>query len=351
MILKPLWDYDVEIRASAGYKDNLLLSHNHPEGSAFIATGTDLSLWRISPDQMQVFFFLMGDDTRYLQSSTDPNEDFWVATARLMKPLNTNWLGQINLQYVYEDQVVDASITETNLTPLKATGHIIKAAPSLRRILPHRFWIEGEFAIDRDFFHAPLDNFWQYGPKLTLGRDYKNRSRIELSQTLDWRDYDTRNQTDTTGATIPGTHLTFTRYEVELALHHNWDDARTWRSNTRLLFGINRDNGSGYFDFERYLFSQDLRYVAPKWEIRAQGKVMYYNYDVQTTAPATISAGTQEMFSRRVRTEYILELRAERALTKHLKAFATFERDEAFSNRAFDEFSANTVSAGLSWEL
>src|SRR5437868_9795814 len=58
------WDRTLDVRLAGGLKDNLLLSHNVSEASAFILSGLDLILLRLPVDATLFSFFFSGDDIR-----------------------------------------------------------------------------------------------------------------------------------------------------------------------------------------------------------------------------------------------------------------------------------------------
>jgi hypothetical protein len=341
-----VWDRSFDLRTGVGYKDNVLLGSNVREGSAFETTGLDVMLIRLSTSDTLFNFLLSGDDTRFLQAKDVDKEQSVIAQAQLKQGFGNEWKGAFTVQYFYQNQVYDASITETNFTPVKARGHNLSLRPSVRRALPKNFWLELELAAQRQWFAAPLPTYWQGGPKITVGRDLTHQSDLTLSYSINRRAYDDFNQIaliDGEPTALANTTEGFWIHEVELAWHRNWDEKRHWRSTTRLSYALNRDNGTGFFDYWSYRFVQQLRYHSDPWQIEGRAAISRYDFDHQTVSPADSSA--------RHKTDVTVSLRGERQLLKSLKAFAEYAYERSVSNLAFDNYHVHQVTGGVDWEF
>jgi len=341
-----IWVRSVELRTAIGYKDNLLLGRTPTERSVLIGSGADLTLARLPLDGKQLSFLLSADDTRYLQGHAVDHEDLVVALAQVKVDLSSAWRLGTDLRYVYQDQVVDTSVTETNLTATALRGHGAALLPNVRWDFALNTWLELSGTAQRQFYKAPLDDYWEGGPKLTVGHDYGYRSSVSFGYWWNRRDYDTRRQVSLTNTSLPGTSLQFFQHEVELAWRHNWDSQRRWRTTTRLGFQVNRDNGPGFYDYARYLATQQFRYVAPAWEFKLQGRIYYYNFDHQSVS---LTDSTDP--HRRQKAVAGVSVRGERKLGKQLKLFAEYEYEKSLSNRAVDEYQANKIAGGVGWEF
>jgi len=297
---------------------------------------------RLPTDGAQVVFFLNGEDIRYLAGGPVDKEQSLIAVLQVKKNLAENWSVGLESQYIYQDQVVDASTTETNQTVL-AQGNSFTARPTIRRDFSKNTWLELGLGINRQYFKAPLDDYWEGGPKLTLGHEYGNRSEWALSYDLSRRAYDNREQLTKDGIPIAQSSLEFDRHEFDLAVRNNWDRKRQWRTTTKLGVELNEDNGSGYFDYKRYYVAQQLRFQTSKWELQGRIKFSYYDYTIQTVSNTNTAL--------RNRTDVILNLRGDRQLTKAIKLYGAFEHERVISNRSIDQYRVNVVSGGVDWEF
>lgn len=338
-----IWDQTFNLRAGVGFKDNVVLSPNNRQDSPFLATGFDAMFIRLPIDGPQFLFFVTGDDYRYLRDVSVDKEQSLVAIAKLQKEFAAAWEAGVSLEYFYQDQVFDVSATEADLTTVRLKAHAIRTVPTLQRKLGDHYRLRLEFPAARQYLKEPLDDYWEGGPKLVFERDYGRRSLLFATYQYEQRFYDDREETDSTGAAIPGTSLQFEQHEFEMGNRHYWDEKRRWRTDSKIGLELNRDSGSGYFDYERYQFSQQLRYTAETWMVRGQAKVTYYDYALQTVEPD--SSETREF------TTLGFLLRAEKNFTKSLKLYAEYDYEQALSNRPLHEYHANTVLAGIDWEF
>jgi hypothetical protein len=330
---------EVEVRASAGYKDNLTLNRAATEQSLLIGSGVDVTIARLPLDGKQFNFLLSFDDTRYPQGRDVTHEDFLFALAQFKADVSAQARLGLDARYVFQDQVVDTSVTETNLAATAVLGHGFALVPNARWNLAGATWLELSGTAQRQYYEEPLDDYWEGGPKLMLGHDYGHRSSITLAGAWMVRGYDTREQVSLSGTNIPGTSLDFSQYQAELAWRHHWDARRRWRTATRLEFQVNQDNGPGFYDYRRYGASQQIHYVASTWEIRAQARVSYYDFEFQE-----VSLTNPELRKKAI---VGASLRAEKKLGKHWSLFAEYEYEQSLSNRDLDEYRSNRVASGV----
>jgi hypothetical protein len=338
MSLFPLWDRSFSVRTAFGYKDNVLLSPVNSRGSAFFSSGLEASVFRLAEDGTQLTFLLTADNNHYFSVPQLDNELLVLAQMQLQKPFASEWRATLAFDYFYQDQVLDVSATETNQLAVEVEGHNFQIAPALRRNLGAADWLEISAPVARRIFNDPLDSFWEGGPKLAYGRSYGRKSEWIASYSFTERAYDTRTETTSTNTSIPGTHREFRQHKVELASWHFWDEPRRWRTVTKLSYRRNEDNGSGYFDYDKFQFSEQLRFRAKPWELLAEVRFGHYSFDVQTVS-ATDS-------SLRQLSEFTWHLRAERQFKKWLKGYVDFEQERNYSNQPLERYTVNTVSGG-----
>jgi hypothetical protein len=337
------WDKTLDVRGALGYKDNVLLSKSDRQGSAFWLSGLDVTLLRASLDDSPTLtFFVSGEDRRYFSSESVDKEQLLLSQARLSKNINDNLTFGLLGQYVYADQVFDASSTEAVPEILPVKSQNIQAAVSISRDLPWNSKLEASFTGERQIFQDPLDSYWEAGPTLTWSKRYENHSDASLSYAFDYRDYDTRNAITLAFELVPGSALAFDQHKLEFALDHSWDAARHWRNRTKFLFEINQDNSTGFYDYNRYRFAERFGYFATNWQATIEGKLLHYDYARQPVF------GTSDIRST---WEYVLAFHAERTVWKKLKIFVEGEVDRADSNYAIEQYSANTVMSGFDWEF
>jgi hypothetical protein len=289
-----------------------------------------------------VTIFASAEDRRYFSSADVTHEDLVLSQMKITQEISPRTSVGVLAQYLYADQVFDASVTEELFETLPIKSHNLQLAPMVIWTLPWKLELEARFTGERQIFNAPLDNYWEYGPELTLTRRYGNRSSISLAYRYDHRLYDTRFALDLQRQPLTNAPLHFNQHELELSLSHSFDQARHWRSRTRLLFGMNGDNGVGYYDYRRYRAIQRFGYYRKSWQVSIEGKVLYYDYLRQ---PVPGGSDIRQLW------EYLAGLHAEKNVWKKLKVFADYEYETVKSNFQFERYNVNTISGGVDWEF
>jgi hypothetical protein len=348
--LPKAWLREFAVRGSVGYKDNLLLDSSASEHSISFGSGVDVTVARLPLDGRQLNFLLSFDDTRYPDGRKVDHEDLLLGLAQVKTDLGSHWRFGVDGRYTLQNQVVDTSVTETSPEAQLVQGHSLALLPNVRWMSDGNTWVELSGTAQRAFYREPLDDFWEGGPKLSLGLDYGHYSTVSLSYSSNLRAYDTREQTSLSQTNssmsqtnIPGTSLRFRQHEVEAALRHNWDKERRWRTVTRLGLQVSRDNGPGFYDYDRWYAAQQIRYVAKTWEVRTQGKISYYAFLHQTA--------TDLDQDERRKTLVGADVRGEKQVWRGLKLFATYEYEQSVANRPVDQYQVNIVAGGVIWEF
>src|SRR6266542_321477 len=250
-VLLPKWEHDLSLRTGAGYRDNIALASQSPKESAFIATGLELIFLRLPQDNTQFTFFLSADDLRYLSSGPVDKEQTAFAQALVETELGSAWRGSLAAEYLYQDQVVDVSVTEPGLTTIPIKGHTAIVRAGLRRDFADSYWVMVEMPVQWQFFHEPLDDYSEYGPRLTLGRTYGHQSELSVRYEVTRRLYDHEPLRDAKGVPVPNSRRESTQHDARLTWKHYWDTQRRWRTTTKLGARQSEDNGSGYFDYSK----------------------------------------------------------------------------------------------------
>ena len=335
----PIWNHSFELRGGAGYKDNVLLSNTNAEDSAFWMSGAEAMIFSLPNRGWQFNFFADATDVRYFDAPSVDSEQLALAAAQLNKDLGQGWKSTLGLNYLFQNQVFDASTTYTTESSVgKILGHTLAPRWAARKKL-NQFWIEGEINATRQWLDEPLDDYWQVGPRLVGGYGWRNGSELTLAGQWQRLDYDSREQADSLGAPLPETSLGLDTQLLDLAWTQVWDEKRHWTTVTSIGYEACRDNGSGYYDFNDYRLSQQVRFRDQRWEVTARARVGYYEYSTQTVSDTDTGLRRKTMVSAL--------LRVERKFGKHFKGQISYHWDQSISNLDFDDYQANVVTAGL----
>ena len=336
------WEPSLTLTTGGGYKDNVTLSHAARESSSFVRSGLEARLIRLPLDGTQVTLLVSGEDTRYLTSKSVDYEDTAVAQAEVRKYIG-DWQLAFGAEGGYLDEVIDLSITESNRMAVPVRGAVVRGRPVVQRDFDQGVWMSLELPGSRQYLDAPLDDYWELGPKLTLGQSFANRSEVALSYTFTHRGYDNQLARDVTGAFIPGVTRSDGQHDLALAVKLYCDKQRRWRSLTRASVRGNSDDAGGYFDYRRLQISQQLRFQSKAWLISGEVRVARYEFPGQTVS----GPGSDQ----RSRTDVIVAVRAEGQIVKHLRLYTQFDREQTMSNLKLDEYEVNIVSGGVMVEF
>ena len=338
-ILLPKWDHDLSFRTGAGYRDNVGFSTQSPQASAFIMNAVEFILIRLPENRTQFNLFLNGEDLRFLSSKIVDKEQRAFAQALLKTDFGSGWQVSLAAEYVYQNQVVDVSVTEPGLTTIPVEGHGILVRQGLRHDFADDYWVSIELPAKRQFYREPLDDYWEYGPRVALGKFYSNKSEISVSYEISERGYDIEQLRRTDGTPIPDTRRKSLQQEARLTWKHYWDASSRWRSTTRLAARQNEDNGSGYFDYTKLQAAEQILLRTKNWDISAEAKLAHYDFPIQS--------GTD--LRRRRSSDLAFDFRCERRVASFLKIFAEYNREQVFSNLELERYQVNTVKGGLNW--
>lgn len=344
-----IWDHSVNLRGGLGYKDNVLLSNVDQQGSAFWQTALDAMLLRMDLESGgNLTLFLTAEDRRYFSDIEVEKEQLVLAQGKYEQPFAEVWFWTALGQYMYVDQVFDASATEQVLETLPVKSHNYQLAPGIGRNLPWKSKLELKLVAERQHFNQPLDDYWELGPQLIYTKTYGNKSEATASYTFDHRNYDTREQLDLGFNALEGTSLRYQQHEFELGVNHAWDEGRRWRSRARFLFELNDDNGPGFYDYKRYRLSKRFGYYGDDWLATVEGRILHYDYDVQ---PVEDPGRPSDEWEIRSNWEYVIAAHGEKRVWKKLSVFADVEHEIAKSNFALEEYTVTTVLGGVDWEF
>jgi len=338
----PRWEHDVSVETGAGYKDNVTLSHAAPEASPFFRAAADAMVFNLDLTGPQFTAFVSGEHRQYFSAPALDDEQLVFGEAQVKLPIHDHAVASLAADYIYQNQVLDVSTTETEREAIRVRGHTLTARPRWQVSLLQSAWIGLEAPLARQYLDEPLDDYWEGGPKIELGWKAR-RSELTVDYQAARRAYDDLAALDANGAPLPDEPRRFTEHIARLSWRQYWNVRKRWRTTARLGFKANRDNGGGYFDYNRLSGSGEIRYRTDQWDLKAGARASFYQYLVQPAGPNDPS--------RRERTEVILTASAERKLTRWLWLTAQFEHERIWSNEILDTYTVNTVTGGLKCEF
>lgn len=336
-----LWDSNVSLRTWGGYSDNPSLSPLNAKGSAFIAGGGDLLVYRLPIDGREVSFFGMLEHVAYVEGGLAP-ETIGILDVRYAQTWESGWGISAAFEYAYLNQVFDASDLEGIPFVVRAEGHNLSLKPGVSRTVGKNWRIEMELDASRQWLANPLDSFWDAGPEIGVRRTLPHEGEAGFSYRFRNRGFDSRPPRDENGLPLDGT-LSFEQHEFETFWRQRWGSENRWRSTVRGGFLWSDDNGGGFYDYYRYNLDLSLYYVTRRWEIRADARFRWYIYPTQ---PAEFVGG-----AHRRRSDITLTARGEWIVRKGIRAFLEYSIESSEENGPAADYDKRTVSCGMALEM
>ncbi|MGO8675483.1 MAG: hypothetical protein ACLQVX_06395 [Limisphaerales bacterium] len=338
-----LWNYGADMRGLMGYKENVFLSHTNRQDSPFWDSGGDFLFYRLPSGNWSLNGLLSGDDIRYFGGQSPTHEETALAVAQATGSFGEHWTSTLGANYAYQDQVMDLNAIEPGQA---GTGRVIGNTFTTRSSARGQYapgWAELGMDGTRQLLQSPLDSYWQFGPKLSLGHAFGPRDDLTLSYLWTRLSYDHDPDLDPRGNILTNTHLVLASQTLQLAWRRAWDERSRWRSTLTASYGFDQDNASGFFDRDQYSLASKLEYRAGAWSLSASTTAGAAQYPVQTVPLDGHDHRSKLWFSARARAEW--------RLTKMLKLQANFSFDRAFSNLDIDDYFTHTISIGAEFQF
>lgn len=349
----PVWTTTVTLRGSGGWRDNALLSGTNAQETPFAGYGFEAFVLRMPIDAHRWTLFVGGEDRRYLRTidSGIPGQpvdgDAWLSTyAEYRHSGPSGWSPGLVGQHLYANQVFDASTLADGLGSVRTKVHSLTAHPSLRWSRGQGFRMELGYGWQRQNFAAPIDGFWQMGPRAVVAWDYADNSSVEATVRHEDRPYDSRPAANLLGIPEPDTVARFTQLNADLAWKHQWCDKPRLRSTVRLFQMVNRDEAVGFYDFDRWGVAGTLRWEGQRWGALVGARWSHWTYDRQFISPAP-----EDLFKYRDNKDYEANARLSRKLGRHATLFAEFLWERQDSNVPLFTYDSRTFTGGLEWEF
>lgn len=334
------WELTANLRVAAGYKDNVLLSAVHDEGSGFARGEAEVFWWLPPSPRFEALAFANVAVTRFVDSEENPRE------LQAFAHTEARWFaGPWQLTVLTEgyrlDQVFDLSETrvERLTAKLAVTGGL---ASTVLRWEPAANWhVELKPAVQRDRYRDGSDDNTQRSGRVTLGRAWREgRFAATIAAQALERDYVRRVRYTVAGRPLLGTDLNFRQREAEARFSATWDAGRRWSTATALGWADNDDNGSGYFDYEQQIARQEITWARAPWKVRLLGRAARFDYAVQTV-------GIGIAPPNRIKEEFLGQLRVERQFGPRLTGYVDYAWERSRSNDPLARYRVKTALAGV----
>ncbi len=340
------WHPSATLRASVGWRDNVLLSPFAPIDRAFGRAEVEAMLLRPMHEHWEFLSFVSGDVLRYFSPPTETaGEQQWALHAegrwQPLEPLRVSLKGA----GYFRDMVVDFSETEARreVAPTRVYGGYAMAAT--RALLPGGFAFEPSIQVRRTDYREYAGDHEEVRSGGRLEWERGSALAISVAGFEGRRDYDKRPNYSASGRVLPGTHLKFRLRDGEVRVRTGgirvdgeWNVAATVG---RLE---NRDEASGYFDYDQERARLELGWEGVLWRVGLDGEAKRTEYRIQTV-------GSGITPPPRRADDTAATLRVERLLTNRWTLFAENHWERSRSNEREFSYRMNTVLAGVQREF
>ena len=336
------WDVSYNWRPGFGYKDNVLSSPRDAAGRAYTLLGGDASVLRLSEGHLQLYGFSSIDHLRYWDPSPARSETLAMLGGEVTRTGSGPWSFGARWESVYQDQFVDLSATEDTLSVLRATGLSVAVRPGLEGNWNSGWRVSLELPLGRQWFDAPLDDYWEWGVSGRIRRDFESGLRLEGLMAYEHRDYDTRSGRTSRGATLVDDPLQFDRVVWEARVRFYLDEARRWRLSNRFGYRRNRDTTGGFFDYDRWRWRGELRYQKERFQFTSIVSYSHYDYFEQRGDMAS---------ELRSKGWWRGQLQCRLSVSEKASVVLAYEHEFSDSNLRVDSYRGNHVSLSYDREF
>lgn len=339
----PAWSFAGELETGFGYADNITLAPIDPEASTLARAAGNALAWRTLGDSTELAGIVDATYTRYFSASVDDATLLITRAEGRWQPEGA-WRLSGAVQGIYQDEVVDTSSLENNLGSIRARLTTISALPTAECRVIRNWTLLIRPALRRFDYRAPLDDFTESELEGGLSRALGRAGSLALTARAMERDYDDRPQAGPVGRPIYGTRLSVRQIATDLRLDISGGRDASWSARVHAGVLQNRDNGSGYYDYDRWMV--DVRSVVTRgpWTIEAEAGWSDSTYLVQF-------AGYGIDPEHRARTEWRGFVRVERSLGPAVSLFAEWDATDSDSNDLFIDYESVVVLAGARWNF
>ncbi len=340
----PSWTTVVDVSLAAGYRDNLLLSPTRPEKSALLAAAAEVMALKVPVGAFDGYAYLDLSELRYLDGANTDHERSVILAGEARWQPGTVFRGGWTFQAYHQDQVLDVSVTEADLSvaQIRVTG--LTTGPTVRWT-PGPLWIEAKAGVRRDTYREDLDGYDDAEGGAGLGYTWGHGSELSATVLGRRRDHDSRQQFTVSGRPIAGTRLGTRQTDAQLEWVQAFDAEKRLRLTATLARQWSRDNGSGYFDYDRDTARVRLAWRTADWEHDWEAEASRHLFPVQF-----VGVGINP--DNRRKDEVRLAWSGLRRLRENLAVFVAVEREQSRSNDDRSRFTVNTVRLGvrMTWD-
>lgn len=336
------WLAAASLRLGAGGNDNVTLRPNNRQPSSLWYSEGDAFIAYKGTNKWSVELSLYGEDVRYFTSDEADHETFGMVTLCQKYDLGDPGSIESTTDLIYQDQVLDASVTEEVLQSIVARGAEIGQGIAWTGDLCARTKANLALRGARDLFQRPLDDYWEMVPSAKLTFALSTSVAVSVDYRYVHRWYDTRHPVTRHGSIVTSRLLEYSRHDSYFALTAK-PRGNCWQIELFFDYSRNIDNGDGYFNYDLLGGGIALRYERGQWRFNSRYHARYYVYDWQPVLGKWTTPRKKLLGS--------VSVTLERKISEHFWIFWDFRRETSDANQKIDSYTANRIVCGLHLEL
>ena len=339
---RSLWVASVTTDLSAGYKDNILLSHADREASAFVRGGVDCFAWRPSAGRMDYLGYLAAEGTRFLSSSSVDKEIASMLRFESRYTLSDAWLFTLAVQGAYHDQVLDVSdiASRSEIGEFKVFSRAVN--PLVRWSVSRTVWIEAEGTLHGESYQGGTNDATVTEAGVRVGWPLADWAEFQVQGTERERKFERRPWLAANGVPEPDSRLVTNEREVSARLQFRWGSKPAWKTVTRVGESRYEDNGVGFLNYRERFVRQDIEWKHGRWAIALDARAKRQDFPQQFLGRGTVRP-------HRVSDEYFANLSVEREVSKRWTLFVAYEWERHRSNDILVAYKVNEGLLGARW--
>ena len=337
------WDFTAFGRLGWGRSNNVLLATVNPQSGNYLRTDFEMFLAHLPDENGEFYTYLMITDLRYSGVEDADKEQLFLSNTEWKRYLGDRLSGTLKAQYVYFDQILDLSLTERQETRQRVQYHGYGVGAESEYKANGNNDLSLGFLVLREEYAEVLGQNWMGRLELEWERPIWLGAELSAKLREEKRDYDDRSQRDKFGRPIEGDRLKMKRSSATIEVSRDWGKSNAVNTAFEVRFLKNRDNGSGYYDFDQW--SVDVS-IDGDWrgiEARVAVGVDDSKFLIQPV----------ERFSSipRTKKDYWGELFFRKQFMKRLSVYLLLEYEESNSNVLTDEYDALSGSLGFQIDI
>lgn len=285
------WQTLLTISPALGYRDNVGLSSVAPEADSFGQMRVEGLVMRQPVNGWQWLGILDGQSRWYQDNPITEDEHFWFARGEgrwtPWEPLR--FTGAV--QGFWQDQVIDLTegIGARTVADLQVAGG--EASFGARLNLGGGFMIEATTKGTRLDYRGAAEDYEALKHKAELAWSRWESLTLAVGGSDATRDYDFRNETTKGGRLLEDTILGYAQATEYARVELEWSWAGDWEIEIEGSRFENRDEASGFYDYDRERWNASLGWEWGHWTIRGEWEEQEVSYTLQTVGAGLTPEG------------------------------------------------------------